>query len=159
MPRAEKSPQITASQKGRRAKIPLDPPKLGERIKFAREKMGLSQSQVALTLGVTRNAIAQWETDRSAPATGRLGTLAGRLGVTLDWLLEKLPQSGSDAVGITMAADLRLLEEARQFGVDLHSVVAETRERRWMYENRAALGEVNAFMAQYGLWSPGKRQF
>jgi transcriptional regulator with XRE-family HTH domain len=158
MPQTERSAQTTALQKGRRAKISLEPPKLGERIKFAREKMGLSQSQVALTLGVTRNAIAQWETDRSAPATGRLSTLAGRLGVTLDWLLEKLPESGTDAVGIAMAADLRLLEEARQFGVDLHSVVAETRERRWVYENRAALAEVNVFMARYGLWSPGKSQ-
>ena len=84
--------------------------------------------------------------------------LAARLGVSLDWLLEKLPQTGSDAVGIAMAADLRLLEEARQFGVDLQAVVAETRERRWLQENRAALAEANALTARQGLPSPGKRQ-
>jgi transcriptional regulator with XRE-family HTH domain len=159
MPRAKRSPHLTALQKGRRPRIPLEPPRLGERIKFAREKMGLTQAQVALTLGVSRNAIAQWETDRSAPATGRLDTLAKRLGVALDWLLEKLPQTGSDAVGIGMAADLRLLEEARQFGVDLPLVVAEVRERHWLHEHREALAEVNAFLARNGLWDPGKRQF
>jgi post-segregation antitoxin (ccd killing protein) len=58
-----------------------------------------------------------------------------------------------------MAADLRLLEEARQFGVDLHLVVAEARQRRWLYENRQPLAEVNAFMARNGLWCDGKRQF
>jgi len=133
---------------------------MGARIKFAREKMGLTQMQVAQTLGVTRNAIAQWESDRSAPATGRLGRLAGRLGVPVDWLLEKPPQAaGSEAVGTAMAADLRLLEEARQFGVDLQLVVAEARQRRWLFDNRQALAEVNAFMARYGLWCDGKRQF
>jgi transcriptional regulator with XRE-family HTH domain len=158
MPRAEKSTRTTALQKGRRYRIPLESAKMGGRIKFAREKMGLSQAQVALTLGVTRNAIAQWETDRSAPATGRLGTLAKRLGVPLEWLLDKLPETGSDAMGTAMAADLRLLEEARQFGVDLQLVVAETRERRWVHENRAALAESNAFMARNGLRGAGKRQ-
>jgi transcriptional regulator with XRE-family HTH domain len=133
---------------------------MGARIKFAREKMGLTQEQVGQTLGVTRNAVAQWETDRGAPATGRLDGLAARLGVPLGWLLEKPPQTAeSEPVGTTMAADLRLLEEARQFGVDLHLVVVEVRQRRWLYENRQALAEVNAFMARYGLWYDGKRQF
>jgi post-segregation antitoxin (ccd killing protein) len=52
-----------------------------------------------------------------------------------------------------------LLEEARQFGIDLHLVVVEARQRRWLYENRQALAEVNAFMARNGLWCDGKRQF
>jgi len=160
MPRAEGITNETALRPGRRSKVPLGPPRMGARIKFAREKMGLTQEQVGQTLGVTRNAVAQWETDRGAPATGRLGRLAGRLGVPLGWLLEKPPQAAeSEPVGTAMAADLRLLEEARQFGVDLHLVVAEARQRRWLYENRQALAEVNAFMARYGLWCDGKRQF
>jgi len=43
---------------------------------------------------------------------------------------EKPPQAAESApVGTAMAADLRLLEEARQFGVDLHLVVVEARQR------------------------------
>jgi transcriptional regulator with XRE-family HTH domain len=159
MPRSERSTHKAAPTRRRRSEILFPNPKLGQRIKLAREREGLTQAQVAKKLGVSRGAIGQWETDRGAPATGRLGTLAEYLGISLDWLLAGPPQAaGSEATGAAMVEDVQLVEEARQLGVDLQLVVAEARQRRWLHDNREALADAHTFLARRGLWSDGKRQ-
>lgn len=40
---------------------------VGDRIRKAREKLGLSQAQLASRVGVTRTAIGQWEGDETVP--------------------------------------------------------------------------------------------
>jgi transcriptional regulator with XRE-family HTH domain len=133
---------------------------LGGRIKSARGKMGFTQAQLAKKLGVSAGAVGQWEIGLGAPATDRLATLAGFLGVSLDWLLGAARHADKPtATGAVTEADLQLLEEARRLGVDLAHIVAEARQRRWLDENREALTDANAFLARYGLWSDGKRQF
>jgi transcriptional regulator with XRE-family HTH domain len=131
---------------------------VGERIKLARQKNGLTQKALAKKLGVTSGAVGQWEIG-GAPATERLVMVADCLGVSLDWLLGRLPADKPSAVGADMDEDLQLLEEARRLGVDLRMVVAEARQQRWIEENREALADANAFLARHGLWSDGKRQF
>jgi transcriptional regulator with XRE-family HTH domain len=160
MPRAERTAPEAAPTSGRRSEFSIERRKLGERIKLAREKMGLTQAQLAKKLGVSPGAVGQWEIERGVPATERLGALADFLGVSLDWLLGQPPRGGgTEAAGATKEDDLQLLEEARRLGVDLSQVVAEARQRRWLDENRQALTDANAFLARYGLWSDGKRQF
>jgi transcriptional regulator with XRE-family HTH domain len=129
---------------------------IGERIKSARRNAGFTQRELAKKLHVSAGAVGQWETG-GVPATERLPTLADVLGVSLDWLLGKSPESNEPAT--KMEADLRLIEEARHLGVNLHKVVAEARQQRWIEENRDALTDANAFLARHGLWSDGKRQF
>jgi transcriptional regulator with XRE-family HTH domain len=159
MPQGERSGDKVGPTVWRCAEIPANNPRMGQRIKFAREREGLTQAQVGKQVGVTRGAVAQWEIDKGAPATGRLGTLAEYLGISLDWLLTGAPQAAtSDAAELAMADDVQLQEEARQHGVDLQLVVAEARQRRWLYDNREALNDAHAFLARRGLWSDGKRQ-
>jgi transcriptional regulator with XRE-family HTH domain len=134
----------------------LDRRPTGERIKSARRKAGLTQRELAEKLHVSAGAVGQWETG-GVPATERLPTLAGVLGVSLDWLLGK--SSTLSNPERQMEDDRRLIEEARHLGVDLHKVVAEARQQRWIEENRDALADANAFLARHGLWSDGKRQF
>lgn len=60
---------------------------LGERIKACRQSAGMSQEKVAELVGVSRQAVAKWEADLSAPNTENLFRLAEIFGTTVDLLL------------------------------------------------------------------------
>ena len=62
---------------------------LGEKIREARRKCGLSQEQLAERLSVSRSAIAKWETDKGLPDVGNLKILARLLNVSMDHLLDE----------------------------------------------------------------------
>lgn len=61
---------------------------LGEKIREARRKCGLSQEQLAEKLSVSRSAIAKWETDKGLPDVGNLKILARLLNISVDRLLD-----------------------------------------------------------------------
>ena len=61
---------------------------LGEKIREARRKCGLSQEQLAEKMSVSRSAIAKWETDKGLPDVGNLKVLARLLNVSVDHLLD-----------------------------------------------------------------------
>ena len=48
---------------------------LGEKIIDLRKKRGLSQEELAITLGVSRQAVSKWETDESTPDTAKILSL------------------------------------------------------------------------------------
>lgn len=60
---------------------------LGRRIQAARERKRVTQANLAAQLGVTDNAVTQWETGRAIPRAERLATIAASLGVLLTWLM------------------------------------------------------------------------
>ena len=76
---------------------------LGEKIREARRKCGLSQEQLAEKLSVSRSAIAKWETDKGLPDVGNLKILARLLNVSVDHLLDE-----------TQAVDDLVIREAYQ---------------------------------------------
>ncbi|HEX7048026.1 MAG TPA: helix-turn-helix transcriptional regulator [Gammaproteobacteria bacterium] len=58
-----------------------------DRIREAREQAGISQTELARLLGVTRSACSQWESSSgTAPRRERLEQLAALLGVSFEWL-------------------------------------------------------------------------
>lgn len=59
----------------------------GERIKDRREKLNLTQDQLAETMGVTRNALSSYESDRNFPPGKALGVLADALNTSADYIL------------------------------------------------------------------------
>ena len=61
---------------------------LGEKIREARRKCGLSQEQLAEKMSVSRSAIAKWETDKGLPDVGNLKLLGQLLNTSLDRLLD-----------------------------------------------------------------------
>lgn len=67
----------------------IDPKKLaiGQRIAAARQRINLSISDLASSLGVTANAITQWETGRSAPSRENFYKVARVLQTDVEWLL------------------------------------------------------------------------
>ena len=64
---------------------------IGARVRTARLARGLTQGGLARAVGVSRSAIAQWETGRAGQLGGNLTRVADVLGVGVDYLL-----SGND---------------------------------------------------------------
>lgn len=71
--------------------------RIGERIRHARSKAGLTQPQLAEILKVSKGIISRWETGLARPSLDRLEPLARRLGISLETLLGFAPVEGSGA--------------------------------------------------------------
>src|SRR5947208_14763542 len=63
------------------------PQDIGARIRSAREERGWTQDQLASAVGVSRSAVAQWETGRAGQVTGNLTRIAAVLGVGVEHLM------------------------------------------------------------------------
>ena len=64
-----------------------DPVHIGERIRAARQDRGWTQEQLAGAVGVSRSAVAQWETGRAGQVTGNLSRIAAVLEVGVEYLM------------------------------------------------------------------------
>lgn len=64
-----------------------DPMQMGARIREVRRERGWTQDQLALAVGVSRSAVAQWETGRAGQITGNLTRIAAALQVGVEYLM------------------------------------------------------------------------
>ncbi|AUB80065.1 hypothetical protein THSYN_03185 [Candidatus Thiodictyon syntrophicum] len=64
----------------------LAPMSISERIREAREVKGLSQADLAATVGVSRGACGHWEQGKTVPSVEHLAGVATVLGVRFEWL-------------------------------------------------------------------------
>lgn len=60
---------------------------IGERIAEARKGMGLGEEELATITWSTSEDVRSWEASRSRPALWQVLEVAGRCGVTPDWLM------------------------------------------------------------------------
>lgn len=81
---------------------------LGEKITDLRKKSGLSQEELAITLGVSRQAVSKWELGDATPDTDKIIALADYFNVTTDWLLRDIEPSAweNDTNSIPSAAEM-----------------------------------------------------
>jgi transcriptional regulator with XRE-family HTH domain len=63
------------------------PQDIGTRIRAARRDRGLTQDELADQVGVSRSAVAQWETGRTGQVTGNLSRIADVLEVSVEYLM------------------------------------------------------------------------
>lgn len=61
---------------------------LGEKLKEARKQANLSQEKLSEKLGISRSAVAKWETDKGIPDIDNLKILSQLLNVSIDYLLD-----------------------------------------------------------------------
>ena len=74
---------------------------IADKIKMLREGQGLTQSELAKRLGVTRSGVNAWEMGISVPSTQYLVELALLFQVSTDFLLD-MPQTATVSVqGLT----------------------------------------------------------
>jgi transcriptional regulator with XRE-family HTH domain len=79
---------------------------IGERIRLARKKAGLSQERLGETLGVTKQMVSHIEVGRHAPTVDHVITICQRCDVTADFLLLGLDRPAP--------IDARIAEAARR---------------------------------------------
>jgi transcriptional regulator with XRE-family HTH domain len=94
-------------------KVMDTPEAIGERIREIRRQRGITQEGLAEAVGVSRSAVAQWETGRAGQVTGNLTRVADVLGVHVAVLLGANPRGAppSKLTGDEMAL-VRLYREA-----------------------------------------------
>ena len=81
---------------------------VGARIAVWRRQRGMSQAALAEAAGVSRSAVAQWETDRAAQVSGNLSRVACALDVSAELLLHGDTGRSADALQGDELALLRL---------------------------------------------------
>ena len=86
---------------------------LGEKLKEARKQASLSQEQLAEKLGVSRSAVAKWETDNGIPDVGNLKVIAQLLDVSIDYLLDD--SEGMDVLVLREPYDLSAYGKGSKF--------------------------------------------
>lgn len=60
---------------------------VGNRIRAARARAGLTQPEMSVLLGMSFSVVAHWETGRSLPKLGTLEKVANILGTSVEWLM------------------------------------------------------------------------
>ncbi len=82
---------------------------IGFRIRAARQERGLTQGELAAQIGVSRSAVAQWETGRAGQVTGNLARIANVLGVGVEFLMHGAAErAANEAATADELAMLRL---------------------------------------------------
>lgn len=71
----------------------MNPSTLGERIKYYRKRLGLTQEQLAERMGVSAQAVSKWENGLSCPDISILPNLADVFGISMDELLGRAPSA------------------------------------------------------------------
>jgi transcriptional regulator with XRE-family HTH domain len=81
---------------------------VGERIATLRRERGISQAGLAAATGVSRSAVAQWETGRAGQVSGNLSRIAKVLDVSVEVLLHGTAARGPEGLTGDQLALLRL---------------------------------------------------
>jgi len=63
------------------------PHDIGLRIRNLRRERGITQDELAQQVGVSRSAVAQWETGRTGQITGNLSRIADVLDASVEFLV------------------------------------------------------------------------
>ncbi|MBE6672470.1 MAG: helix-turn-helix transcriptional regulator [Ruminococcaceae bacterium] len=74
---------------------------VAEKIKLLREKMGITQSELAKRLGVTRSGVNAWEMGISVPSTQYIIELSILFRVSTDYLLDMPSQKTVSVDGLS----------------------------------------------------------
>ena len=109
---------------------------LGEKIKLLRQQAGLSQSQLAQALNVSRAAIAKWENNNGTPDVGNLKALASYFRCDLDSLLDDssdfVPTSHSNDQSYENVSATCEQEEQRQQKITTLSQLRSLKDYLWV---------------------------
>src|SRR5919106_6075121 len=93
---------------------------IGQRIAVSREKIGMSQAELAQAVGARQQTVAAWESDVNVPPTVKLGALSELLDVSIDYLvLGRIPDGEDERARIReLRKALDRIEEALNVNLD-----------------------------------------
>jgi transcriptional regulator with XRE-family HTH domain len=87
---------------------------IGARIAELRRERGMSQAALAAATGVSRSAVAQWETNRAGQVSGNLSRIAAVLDVSVEVLLHGPAARGPEGLTTDELALLRLYRQCSE---------------------------------------------
>lgn len=93
---------------------------VGNRIRAQRDRMEWTQPELGVRIGVTGNAVAQYETGRTMPRPERLQLIAELTDTTVEWLL-----TGGDEAELARAqtnSELAMLREFRSLPLEQQAI-------------------------------------
>ena len=100
---------------------------IGSRIRTLRRARGLTQDTLALSTGVSRSAVAQWETGRAGQMGGKLRRIAEALGVSVSMLKEGWEGLATDSV--LSAEEMSLLRLFRRCAPEDRTVLMHVAQK------------------------------
>lgn len=98
---------------------------LGQALKDSRNEAGLSQTDVADAIHVSRQSISKWENNTQMPDISRVRDLCHLYGVSMDDLMVRMDMAGADAANQTSVLDGRK-ESANATNEDRLNLVGRT---------------------------------
>ena len=103
------------------------PHTIGARIRAERRDRGLTQDELARRIGVSRSAVAQWETGRTGQITGNLSRIAAALEVSVEFLV--YGQDTRAAAEVRQGDELALLRLYRECDPEDRQMLLRTARR------------------------------
>lgn len=104
-----------------------DPHQIGARIKEVRQERGWTQEELSQAVGVSRSAVAQWETGRAGQITGNLTRIAATLDVGVEYLMYGNDKTASPEV--RQGDELALVRLYRRCSPDDRQIVLRLMRR------------------------------
>ena len=104
-----------------------NPGDIGARIRTAREEQGWTQDQLAAAVGVSRSAVAQWETGRAGQVTTNLTRVASTLGVGVEYLMHGRDKFATGK--INSSDELAMLRLYRECSLEDRQLLLRTARR------------------------------
>ncbi|MGE8281472.1 MAG: helix-turn-helix domain-containing protein [Stenotrophomonas sp.] len=96
----------------------MDIPSMSVRIKASRISAGLSQTELAVAIGVNRSTVGHWERGGAfSPSREHLQALSLALQVSLDWLVHGEPSVPASATHTAASLSPRLAAEQKMVGL------------------------------------------
>ncbi len=100
---------------------------IGSRIRILRRARGLTQDTLAMSTGVSRSAVAQWETGRAGQMGSKLRRIAEALGVSVSMLKEGWEGLATDSV--LSSEEMSLLRLFRACSAEDRSVLMHVAQK------------------------------
>lgn len=120
---------------------------IGQRLKEARQKLGITQIELARQIGVEPAEVSQYETDKRTPRWDKFNKILDILGVTADYMLGREITAVSDDEDYIIKlskTDLQLLSIIKSYP-KLYKRISNEPERKIKYLN----SKINSILPEW----------
>ena len=106
---------------------------MADRIQYLRKTNGISQEELADTVGVSRQAVSKWESEQSLPDLGKIITMSDYFGVTTDYILKGIePVADKEQKSSELTSKILYIASTAFVAIGLFSAFAGWYEKQTM---------------------------
>ncbi|EFM25823.1 DNA-binding helix-turn-helix protein [Peptoniphilus duerdenii ATCC BAA-1640] len=106
---------------------------MADRIQYLRKTNGISQEELAVKVGVSRQAVSKWESGQSLPDLEKIITMSDYFGVTTDYILKGIePVADKEQKSSELKSKILYIASTAFVWIGLFSAFAGWYERQTM---------------------------